>query len=257
MSRLRIQFVYDVNIATESHLECTCQQTAKTQCLDDVRMRILTQSIAPGSELDEAALCEEYGLSRTPMREIFQRLAGEGYLTQEQNRATRVASMDLGVMRMFFQTAPLIYANIARLAAENRRSDELPTLKDIQSQFRKANEGGNAGEAALLNHRFHEQIGRMSHNPYLLTSLNRMLIDHTRLSQTFYRPATDEDATRVRQAIDQHDAMIVAIEQQEPALAVDLTIDHWNLSRDRLERFVQPDPLPIDVLSLKDRKHAV
>ena len=51
--------------------------------------------------------------------------------------------------------------------------------------------------------------------------------------------------------------MISAIEHQEPAIAVDLTIDHWNLSRDRLERFVSPDPLPLDVIAMKDRKHAL
>lgn len=229
----------------------------KTRCLEDLRMRILTQDAAPGSEMDEAALCERYGLSRTPMREIFQRLAGEGYLVQEQNRASRVASMDLGTMRMFFQTAPLVYANIARLATENRRSDQVPLLTDIQTAFRNAAEAGDAGEAAILNHRFHGQIGAMSHNPYLLTSLDRMLIDHTRLSQTFYRPTCAEEAGRVRQAVEHHDAMIEAIERQEPERAVELTIQHWNLSRDRLERFVQPDPLPIDVLPLKERRHAV
>lgn len=229
----------------------------KSACLDDLRMRILTQEIAPGSDLDEAALCDRYGLSRTPMREIFQRLAGEGYLRLEQNRGPKVASMDLSVMRTFFQTAPMIYANVARLAAENRRSDEIPALKDIQDRFRAAAEAGEAGEAALLNHRFHLVIGEMAHNPYLLPSLKRMLIDHTRLSQTFYRPSSEDETDRVRKAVEQHDAMIVAIEKQEAALAVDLTIDHWNLSRDRLERFVTPDPLPIDVLEMKDRRHAV
>ena len=97
----------------------------------------------------------------------------------------------------------------------------------------------------------------MSHNPYLRASLNRMLIDHTRLSQTFYRPASDDEKHRVLKAIEQHDAMIVAIEQQEPTLAIELTIDHWNLSRDRLEQFVSPDPLPLDVIPLKDRRHAI
>ncbi len=229
----------------------------KTHCLEDIRMRILTLDISPGSDLDEAALCQQYGISRTPMREVFQRLSGEGYLRLEQNRGAKVASMDLGVLRMFFQTAPMVYANIARLAAENRRSDQLPELKEVQDQFRAAAEAGDAGEAALLNHRFHEVIGGMSHNPYLLVSLRRMLIDHTRLSQTFYRPASDDEANRVKKAIAQHDAMIVAIEHQEPSVAMELTLDHWNLTSDRLERFVQPDPLPIDVVSLKDRKHAV
>lgn len=229
----------------------------KTACLEDLRMRILTQDIAPGSDLDEAALCDRYGISRTPMREIFQRLGGEGYLRLEQNRGAKVASMDLSVMRMFFQTAPMIYANVARLAAENRRSSEIPPLKDIQQAFRTATEAGDAGQAALLNHRFHWKIGEMSRNPYLLPSLNRMLIDHTRLSQTFYRPASPDEQHRVKLAVEQHDAMIVAIEQQEPALAIELTIEHWNLSRDRLEQFVSPDPLPLDVIPIKDRKHAL
>ena len=229
----------------------------KTACLDDLRSRILMQDIAPGSDLDEATLCAHYGISRTPMREIFQRLGGEGYLRLEQNRGAKVASMDLGVMRMFFQTAPLVYANIARLAAENRRTAEIEPLKAIQTRFRKAAEAGDAGQSAMLNHSFHEQIGTMSHNPYLRASLNRMLIDHTRLSQTFYRPASDDEKQRVLKAIEQHDAMILAIERQEPPLAVQLTIDHWNLSRDRLEQFVSPDPLPLDVIPLKDRRHAI
>ncbi len=229
----------------------------KTQCMEDLRMRILTLEIAPGSDLDEAALCAQYGISRTPMREIFQRLSGDGYLRLEQNRGAKVASMDLSVMRMFFQTAPMIYANIARLAAEHRRVEQIPPLKAIQEEFRTATEDGDAGRSALLNHRFHWKIGLMAHNPYLLTSLNRMLIDHTRLSQTFYRPASKGEETRVYKAVEQHDAMITAIENQEPELAVELTLDHWNLSLDRLEQFVTPDPLPLDMTAIKDRKHAI
>ncbi|MEL6377843.1 MAG: GntR family transcriptional regulator, partial [Pseudomonadota bacterium] len=106
----------------------------KSECLEDLRMRILTLDAAPGSDLDEASLCKEYGLSRTPMREIFQRLSGEGYIQLAQNRGAKVASMDLPVMRMFFQTAPVVYANVARLAAENRREAEIPALQLIQNE---------------------------------------------------------------------------------------------------------------------------
>ncbi|WP_261391564.1 GntR family transcriptional regulator [Roseovarius atlanticus] len=229
----------------------------KTQCLEDLRMRILTQEIAPGSDLDEATLCERYAMSRTPMREILQRLGGEGYVDLTQNRGAKVASMDLPVMRTFFQTAPMIYANVARLAAENRKAGEIGPLKAIQERFRAATEAGDAAEAALQNHRFHLCMGEMAHNPYLLPSLKRMLIDHTRLSQTFYRPASEDEAARVVTACAHHDAMIEAIERQEPGVIVELTIAHWNLSRDRLERFVSPDPLPIDVLPVKDREDAV
>ena len=83
------------------------------------------------------------------------------------------------------------------------------------------------------------------------------LIDHTRLSQTFYRPASPAESMLIVKAVDQHDALITAIEAQEPTLAIDLTLQHWDLSRDRMERYVRPDPLPVDVVSLKDRQHAV
>jgi DNA-binding GntR family transcriptional regulator len=213
--------------------------------------------IAAGCDLDEQSLSTQYDISRTPMREVFQRLAGEGYISLEENRGAKVASMDLSQLRVFFQTAPLIYANIARLAAENRTPDQLADLKAAQKEFHAATQAQNPSDTALANHRFHEIIGEMAHNPYLVASLNRMLIDHTRLSQIFYRPASPHEKVLVGKASEQHDSMIIAIEAKEPAIATDLTLEHWDLSRDRLERFVQPDPLPLDVSTLKDKHNEV
>lgn len=229
----------------------------KSKCQQDLRLQILTLDRAPGGDLDEAGLCAEFGLSRTPLREVLQKLAGEGFVEITQNKGAKVVSMDLPTMRVFFQTAPLVYANIARLAAENHTAHQLDYLKDIQSRFKRATQNQDAGNAALENHNFHELIGEMSHNIYLLPSLKRMLIDHTRMSQTFYRPASPIETTLVRKACDQHDAMISAFEAREPSLAIDLTLQHWDLSRDRMERYVRPDPLAHDVISLKEKRHAV
>lgn len=231
--------------------------SAKSHCLDDLRMRILTQDIAPGSDLEEPALCAAYGMSRTPLREVLQRLAGEGYLTLADNRGAKVSSMDLPTLRIFFQTAPLIYATVARLAAENRTEAQLGALRAVQAEFAEATAKREAMQAALSNHRFHALIGEMAHNPYLTPSLNRMLIDHTRLSQTFYRPASEHEATLVATACGQHDAMIDAIAASDAARATDLTLEHWDLSKDRLERFVRPDPLPLDPANRTETADAV
>ena len=85
----------------------------------------------------------------------------------------------------------------------------------------------------------------MARNVYLAASLNRLLIDHTRLSQTFYRPKSAEDAVLIDRASTQHEALIAAIEGQDAMLAAELTLQHWDLSRGRMERFVHPDPLPL------------
>ncbi len=229
----------------------------KDTCLADLKRRILSTDLEPGAPLDEQRLSENYGMSRTPMREVLQRLSGAGYAVLEENRGAKVASMDIATMRVFFQTAPLIYANIARLAAENRSSQQLDALKAAQREFAQANANTDADAASLANHRFHEIIGEMARNPYLVAALSRMLIDHTRLSQTFYRPASDEEVGLVAKAQDQHDAMISAIEAREPALVTDLTLQHWDLSKDRMERFVRPDPLPLDVISLEGHRNAI
>ena len=90
-----------------------------------------------------------------------------------------------------------------------------------------------------------------------MSSLKRLLIDHTRLGQVFYRPSAPADAVAIRQASQQHDAMIAAIEAGEVGVVVDLTLQHWDLSRDRMERFVRPDPLPLDVISFAEKRNAL
>ena len=230
---------------------------AKIECLEDLRRKILSMDLAPGTDLDEATLSAAYGISRTPLREILQHLAGKGYIHLEARRGAKVASMDLTVLRTFFQTAPMIYANIAFMAATHRTQAQLDTLIALQESFAQATAKSDAASAAFLNHRFHEQIGEMAHNPYLMACLDRLLIDHTRLSQTFYRPVAPSESMLVTKAVEQHDAMIAAFQAGEPALAMDLTLQHWDLSRDRMERYVRPDPLPIDIVAFKDRRDAV
>jgi len=209
-------------------------------------MRVLTLALAPGSALDETTLSQEFGISRTPFREVLQRLAGEGFVALEPNRGALVSSMSLEVMRNFFQTAPMIYAATSRLAAENGTREGLDVLKEIQIRFRKAHAADVASEMVMANHRFHEQIGIMAANPYLTPSLQRLLIDHTRMSQTFYRPRMKSEKVRIDTSCSQHDQLIDAIEKHEPARAVEITLAHWELSRNQIDLYVRPDPLPVD-----------
>ncbi|MDJ0614422.1 MAG: GntR family transcriptional regulator [Rhizobiaceae bacterium] len=219
----------------------------KEDCRAELVRRILTLEIAPGSMLDEAALSEEFGLSRTPLREVYQSLAGDGYLALLRNRGAKVSSMDLDSMRSFFQTAPMIYSAVGRLAAENATSAQLAELREVQYRFRKVCEGGETREMAIYNHRFHEIIGEMAGSVYLAPSLRRLLIDHTRMSQKFYKPVNSKERLLVWDACDQHDAMIVAIENNDAEAMVKLTLEHWELSRNRIEKFSRPDPLDFDL----------
>jgi len=218
----------------------------KSVFYESLKHRILTLAIEPGTVLDETALSEEYEISRTPLREVFQALAGEGYLSLEKNKSAKVSSMDFASMRDFFQTAPLVYASVARLAAEKATGKQLEELKAIQESFMQASNNNDVTEMSMSNHAFHEKIGEMSGNTYLTPSLERLLIDHTRMSQMFFRPKNEKEQVIIAKAKHHHDLMIEAIENRSAAEIVELTLEHWELSRDRMEQFVRPDPLPMN-----------
>ncbi len=238
------------------------KQNRKTAAVSDLKRRVLTLDLAPGQVLDEVELSREYQLSRTPLREVLQRLAGEGYLALAAHKGAMVSSMDLATMRNFFQSAPLIYAAIARLATEQATANQITQLKKIQQRFVKSMEKNAIEQMSMHNHQFHEQMGLMADSPYLSPSLERLLIDHTRMSHRFYRTRTTAlpnngkklrgkrtseglSNERVLEASAQHDAMIEAIEQRKPAVTVELTIAHWELSRSQIDRYVMPDALPM------------
>jgi DNA-binding GntR family transcriptional regulator len=100
------------------------------------------------------------------------------------------------------------------------------------------------------NQRFHALMGEMADNPYLKPSYDRLLIDHARISQTFYRPRDSEMATRMFGALAHHDEMIEAIEAGDGQRVVELIVEHWELSRDLIEYFVKPDPLAFEMAAV-------
>jgi len=213
---------------------------AKTVAYEDLKRAILTLERKPGSALEETELCDIFGLSRTPLREVLQQLAGEGYVTLQLNRGARVSDMSHYTLRDFFLAAPLIYSAILRLAAQNASPRQIEELKAAQEDFRAAMASGDVTARALTNDRFHRITGLMAGNSYLLASLDRLLIDHTRIGMTFFRQKSGTKDDRLSLACRQHDDMITAIEQGDEEKAAALALDHWALSRDQIELFVMP-----------------
>jgi DNA-binding GntR family transcriptional regulator len=146
-------------------------------------------------------------------------------------------------MRNFFVAAPMIYAATTRLAAENATLAQIARLKECQWNFRRAIKGGNAAEGALGNERFHSIIGEMADNEFLMPSLRRLLIDHTRIGMTFYNPRKLDFAKQRELAADHHDKFIELIEAGDADAAADLAVAHWELARAQIESFVTPDSI--------------
>jgi DNA-binding GntR family transcriptional regulator len=219
----------------------------KQAIYDDLKKQILTLQLEPGTALDESSLSKHYAISRTPLREILRGLAGEGCVEIVNNRGAYVSSMDHKVLRDFFLTAPMIYSAVGRLAAQYAKPGQIRQIREIQEKFRIAIAIKSSADMVYWNQCFHALMGEMADNPYLKPSYDRLLIDHARISQTFYRPRDQEMQGRMFSALEQHDDMIDAIEAGDSQRVVDLIVEHWELSRDLIEYFVKPEPLAFDM----------
>ncbi|MGB1209013.1 MAG: GntR family transcriptional regulator [Paracoccaceae bacterium] len=234
----------------------TDPRTAKAALTAHLQDQILTTALPPGADLDEAQLSRDFALSRTPLREVLRALAGAGYVELRANRGARVSQMSFGQLRSFFQAAPMIYGAVLQLAAGAATSEQLDRLRAAQDVFDAALQSGDARDRTLANHRFHDITGDMAHNPYLLPSFRRLLIDHARIGMTFYRAGSSTRSptgsaqvvsqTEAQRAASQHHhAIIAAIARRDAAAAMALAHDHWQLSRDQIETFVMPAALDL------------
>ena len=134
------------------------------------------------------------------------------------------------------------------MAATNASTAEIEALKAIQVLFRQAIEARDVENRVVYNDAFHLEIGKMAHNDYLMPSLRRLLIDHTRLGKIFYRhPTTDDMQRDLEIACEQHEQMIQAIERRDPQAAGQLVRDHFELSRRRMAEYAAPQGLDVPI----------
>lgn len=220
-------------------------KNGKLELYQDLKRRILTLDLQPGADLDETMLSKEYGISRTPLRDVFRNLAGEGYLSIENNRGACVAPLSHKTLRDFFLAAPMIYAATGRLAARNATPPQIAELSEAAALFDQALDSGSTDGLSIYNNRFHQLIGLMADNAFLLPSHNRLLIDHARISQTFYRaddPALKKNLTGAGR---QHHEMVTAIRNRDEERSEALIYEHWALSREFIEPEITPASLEI------------
>ena len=148
-------------------------------------------------------------------------------------------------LRDFFLVAPMIYSAVSRLAAQNASPEQIAELEAVQKEFMAALGEENVEKKAYYNDQFHSLVGSMADNLFLTPSLRRLLIDHARIAQTFYRPTSAESRRTMEIAARQHQQMIEAFRNHDEERAAALAIEHWELSRASIERFVTPESLDI------------
>jgi len=160
--------------------------TNKTTVLyEGVREKIVSGEIKPGAILTEAELADEYGVSKTPVREALVLLRHEGFLDSMPRIGHVVATFTVQDVLEVFHLRSILEAEAAGLAAERITEDEIGALlenRDEESALSETADGDGFYERAYeLNVAFHHLIAQASGNRRLADLVKRLMEDMRRM----------------------------------------------------------------------------
>jgi DNA-binding GntR family transcriptional regulator len=191
---------------------------------DRLRQSIVDLELPPGSALDEVRLSQQFALSRTPVREALVRLVADGLVTTQPNRGTVVAPIDFEKLPVYFEALTLMYRVTTRAAAVRRTPVDLEAMRKAQDSYERAVERNNAAEMISANRDFHLAIAAAGRNEYFITWFSRLLDEGRRLLRLYYYASFDDHLPR--KYVEEHEAMIEAIDKRDAERCDDLAAQH-------------------------------
>lgn len=144
------------------------------QILPRIRQDIVTNRWPPGARLPEPQLCDEFGVSRTPLRQALRALETEGLIRLIPHVGAIVTNPDDAEVREHMEALGALEQWAAARVAETRAAEALTRIEDLYQDMDRAARAGDAPGYFDLNDRFHREI--------VLATGNRTVADlHERL----------------------------------------------------------------------------
>ena len=194
---------------------------------------IVTGRMAPGERLDETGLAERFGVSRTPVREALQQLAGEGLITLRPRRGAVVAAPDLGELLALFETMAELESACAGLAARRLDATGHARLEALVEACAPLVEAGEHDGYYDHNVAFHEALYEGAGNAVLAETTRRL---RNRLAP--YRRLQLRTPRRLLGSHEEHGALVRAIREGNEAGARALMLDHVGVQGERFADFL-------------------
>ncbi len=131
-----------------------------------LRQRIFKRELEPGSWIDELRIAEEYGISRTPLREALKVLAAEGLVTMKVRRGAYVTEVSSSDLADVYHLLSLLESDAAGVVAARATDAELAELKALHAELEAAALPGTANTDAFfaVNERFHMRLLEIANN---------------------------------------------------------------------------------------------
>ena len=187
-----------------------------------LRQRIFRRELEPGSWIDELKLAEEYGISRTPLREALKVLAAEGLVTMKVRRGAYVTEVSEQDLADVYHLLSLLESDAAGVVAERATDAQRAQLKALHEELEAAATPEDREHFFAVNERFHMQLLAIANNKWR----DQMVADLRKVMK-LNRHNSLLKAGRIGESLAEHRAVMAAIEARDAEAAMARMREHF------------------------------
>lgn len=178
--------------------------------IQKLREMIYAGVLAPGTHISERRLCEQFDISRTPLREALKVLASEGLIELLPNRGAVVTRLSAADVEHMFQVMGALEALVGEIAATRIQPEALEAIQALHDAMVRCYHAGDRTSYFQLNQMIHSKIVEASGNTVLINMYNNL---SGRIRRARFMTTLAND--RWDQAVDEHAQMIAALRAQD------------------------------------------
>ena len=187
-----------------------------------LRQRIFNRELTPGNWIDELKLAEEYGISRTPLREALKVLATEGLVTMKVRRGAYVTEVNAKDLRDVFHLMAVLEADAAGTVATMATDKQLQELEALHQQLEKAaKDRKDHLKFFAINEVFHVKLLELANNRWA----GQMVADLRKVMK-LNRAQSLLKTGRIEESLTEHAAIMMALKRRDAAAAQDAMRAH-------------------------------
>lgn len=184
----------------------------KIAAYEEIKERIISGEFEPGKSLNERTLSEEFGISRTPIREALMKLSYEGWIINEPYKPNVVRNFDLKTIL----EAQKVRASLELLAIEESFNKiNIDDIREIELITIDTESAKTQNEFIYADRRFHEYIYNKSGNEILKATM-RNLNDIIR----YFGLVSIDNPGRTKETVDEHTKIIDALKMNNKEEAI-------------------------------------
>ncbi|MCO5090731.1 GntR family transcriptional regulator [Bosea sp. (in: a-proteobacteria)] len=196
-----------------------------------LQQEIVFGRLKPRERLLEEEMSVRFSVGRHVIRAALDELDRSGLVVRRPNRGATVRDYSASEIRQMYEVRCILHREAAMRIKLPGSPELVSTLRSINEAYRGAVEKDDLFEASQLNDRFHKVLNGACSNTFLVELIEQYWL---KTASTHSRAYATRNMGRIAETIDEHDAMITAVESGSNEELAEITIEHMGPALDIL-----------------------